>query len=140
MALRHSVLRPNQSMEQCRYEGDEDATTFHIGASSSDGDVVGIATALNCDEPRYEQFSSQSQLRLRGMAVAPTFQQQGIGKTLLKACLEEAAKRGCQMFWCNARVVAVEFYLKCGFSILNDAPFNIEGIGPHHVMFKRLDN
>jgi len=126
IAIRHSVLRPNQSVEQCRYEGDQESTTFHI------------ATVICCDEPRYKQFSSQHQFRLRGMAVVPELQQRGIGKTLLKACLEEAANRGCQTFWCNARVVAAEFYRKCGFSILNDAPFDIEGIGPHHVMFKQL--
>lgn len=140
IAIRHSVLRPNQSVEQCRYEGDQDSTTFHFGAASCDGDVIGIATVLCCNEPRYKQFSSQRQFRLRGMAVLTPFQQRGIGKTLLKACLEEAAKRECQVFWCNARVVAAEFYLKCGFSILNDAPFEIEGIGPHHVMFKQLDD
>ena len=140
IAVRHSVLRPHQSIEQCRYEGDDEATSFHIGAVSSDGDVIGIATVLCCDEPRYKQFSSQRQSRLRGMAVLPDFQRQGIGKNLLSACLEEAAKRDCQTFWCNARVVAAEFYLKCGFSILNDAPFEIEGIGPHHVMFKQIGN
>jgi len=140
IAVRHSVLRPHQSIEQCRYEGDDEPTTFHIGAVSSAGDVAGIATVLCCEESRYQQFASQRQFRLRGMAVVPEVQRQGIGKNLLTACLEEAAKRDCQTFWCNARLGAVDFYLKCGFSVLNESPFNIEGIGPHHVMFRQLDN
>ena len=140
ISVRHTVLRPHQSVEQCRFEGDQDLTTFHIGAVSCDGDVIGVSTVLCSNGLRYKQFSSQRQFQLRAMAVASEFQRQGIGKTLLNACLEEAAKRECQVFWCNARVVAVDFYRKSGFSIMDDAPFNIEGIGPHHVMFKQLDD
>ncbi len=139
IAIRHSVLRPNQSIEQCRYAGDREPTTFHIGAVCDDGEVVGIATVLRCDESRYSQFSSLRQFRLRGMAVVPSFQRQGIGTNLLNACLKEAMRRECQIFWCNARLAAVDFYVRCGLAILNDAPFDIDGIGPHHVMFKQVE-
>ena len=30
--LRHSVLRPHQSIEDCVHESDREETTFHIGA------------------------------------------------------------------------------------------------------------
>jgi len=139
IAIRHSVLRPNQSIEQCSYEGDQESTTFHLGAASRNGDVIGIATVLCCNEDRYQQFSSQRQFRLRAMAVVPAFERQGIGKKLLNACLDEAFKRDCQTFWCNARSSAAGFYLKCGFSIVNEDAFELEGIGPHHVMYKQLD-
>lgn len=138
IAVRQSELRPGQPVEQCHFEGDQDTGTFHLGAVNCDGEVIGVSTVLCGNESRFKQFSSQRQFQLRAMAVASDFQRQGIGKALLMACLEEAAKRGCQMFWCNARAVAVGFYRKGGFSILNEAPFDIEGIGPHHVMFKQL--
>ena len=138
-AVRNLVLRPNQSIEACRFEGDEAADTFHFGALSSAGEVIGVSTVLCCDEPRYQQFSSQRQFRLRAMAVVPAFERQGIGKKLLNACLDEAFKRDCQTFWCNARSRAAGFYLKCGFSIVNEDAFELEGIGPHHVMYKQLD-
>jgi len=138
--VRNSELRPGKPAEQCCFDGDQDSKTFHFGAARHDGGVIGVATVLCSDELRYKQFSSLRQFQLRAMAVASAFQRQGIGKSILMACLEEAAKRECQVFWCNARVVAVNFYRKSGFSILNDVPFNIEGIGPHHVMFKQLDN
>lgn len=140
IAVRHSVLRPHQTAEQCRYEGDEDTTTFHIGATHGDGDVIGTATVVCCNESRFKQFSAERQFRLRGMAVANDFQRQGIGAALLNACLEEATKRDGDMFWCNARLVAVDFYRKYGLSVLNDVPFDIQGIGPHHVMFKQLNS
>ena len=140
IAVRHPVLRPNQSVEQCRYEGDEDPTTFHFGAVGCNGDVIGIASVMCCNESRYAQFSAQRQFRLRGMAVLADFQRQGIGAALLNACLEEATKRDGDMFWCNARLVAVDFYRKYGLSVLNDVPFDIQGIGPHHVMFKQLNS
>ena len=138
--VRNSELRPGQPVEQCHFEGDDDATTFHIGAVNSNGEVVGVATVLCSNELRYKQFSSQRQFQLRAMAVDLEFQRQGIGKTLLTACVEEATKRDGDMFWCNARLVAVDFYRKYGLSVLNDVPFDIQGIGPHHVMFKQLNS
>ncbi len=140
IVVRQPVLRPNQSIEACHFEGDEAADTFHIGAVTSTGEVIGVSTVMCSHEPRYRQFSSQRQLQLRAMAILPDFQRQGIGKTLLTACLEEAAKRDCQTFWCNARSSAVDFYLNSGLSIVNEDAFEIEGIGPHHVMFKHLDH
>ncbi len=140
IAVRQLVLRPNQPIEACHFVGDEAADTFHFGAVTSAGEVIGVSTVLCCHESRYQQFSSQRQLQLRAMAVLPDFQRQGTGKALLNVCLKEAAKRDCKTLWCNARSSAVDFYLKGGLSIVNEDAFEIEGVGPHHVMFKHLDD
>jgi GNAT superfamily N-acetyltransferase len=137
-ALRHSVLRPHQSIDDCQYPGDNETTTFHVGAVK-DKTIIGIATVLRDVESRYQKFDSEQQMRLRGMAVAPDQQGQGIGRAILNSCLEIAQQRDCRVFWCNARLIAVDFYLAAGFQILNDETFEIEGIGPHHVMFKKLN-
>jgi len=41
------------------------------------------------------------------------------------------------MVWCNARLVAVEFYKSIGFKIIGDL-FDIQGIGPHYYMYKKI--
>jgi predicted GNAT family N-acyltransferase len=39
--------------------------------------------------------------------------------------------------WCNAREKAVKFYQNNGFEIIGE-PFEIEKVGTHYVMFKKL--
>ena len=41
------------------------------------------------------------------------------------------------MLWCNARLVAVEFYKYNGFKIIGNL-FDIAGIGPHYYMYKKI--
>ena len=51
--------------------------------------------------------------------------------------LKELKKRDCDMVWCNARLVAVNFYKSVGFKITGEL-FGIEGIGPHYYMYKEI--
>ena len=138
IALRHRVLRPHQTPDQCHYPGDDAKSSYHIGAVDSDNRVIGIATVLKCDEDRFQQFDLPQQVRLRGMAVSPELQGQGIGRSILDACLDTAQQNGEDIFWCNARVIAIDFYRRAGFEVLNDQPFEIQGIGSHHVMYKKF--
>ena len=57
----------------------------------------------------------------------------GFGAALLAACIEHAAASGGGELWCNARLVAVEFYRRAGFEVVSEE-FDIPGIGPHRVM------
>jgi predicted GNAT family N-acyltransferase len=50
---------------------------------------------------------------------------------------EELKERGSDMVWCNARLIAVDFYRSLGFKISGDL-FNIDGIGPHYYMYKKI--
>jgi hypothetical protein len=40
-ALRHQILRPHQTIDQCRYPGDFDELTAHLGIFEAD-ELVGI--------------------------------------------------------------------------------------------------
>jgi hypothetical protein len=40
--------------------------------------------------------------------------------------------------WCNARVVAVNFYEKQGLAKMGES-FDIPQVGEHYVMFKEID-
>ena len=43
----------------------------------------------------------------------------------------------CDIIWCNARIIALDFYKSLGFKI-NGKEFNIKDIGPHFKMWKSL--
>ena len=136
LSIRQQVLRPNWVADQCHFEGDQDATTFHMGAFQDDL-LVGIATMMIDRSPELDQFA-EIQYRLRGMAVLPGYRDQGIGGAILDACLKEVQQRGCSLFWCNARVTAERFYTAAGFSKTSETTFEITGAGPHFLMYKQL--
>ena len=134
--IRNQVLRPHQTPAECEYDGDHDDGAFHFGAFSSADVLIGIASVMPQAEQRFSQFQDATQHRLRGMAVLPDDQGKGLGRALLDSCLEKSRASGCEVFWCNARVTAADFYLKSGFEKLQDE-FELPGIGRHYVMFKR---
>lgn len=130
--LRHSLLRPQQTLKECEYVGDALPTTLHLGAFWG-GELVGIATLLNQDSEEKFQLGVW---RLRGMAVREDYRGRGIGGGLLKALIAHFKGQGGLRFWCNARTSAVKFYSKFGMSPEGEE-FVIPPIGPHFVF--RLD-
>ena len=128
--LRLAVLRPGLPREAAIFP--EDARAVHFGAFR-DGEIVAIASLLREDLPG----EAGRGWRLRGMATAEAAQSQGIGGQLLRACLHYVAARGGEILWCNARTEAAAFYAKHGFAVRGEE-FEIPGVGPHFVMWKRL--
>lgn len=126
--LRGDVLRPGQPPEASVYPGDDDLGTVHLGAYV-DGVLVGIASLYEEDRAG----GPSRGWRLRGMATAPAARRRGAGAALLAAAVEHVVAQGGSELWCNARMVAVEFYAWAGFTVVSD-PFDIPGIGPHVVM------
>ncbi len=130
--LRHSVLRAGLPRESAIFSGDDDASTRHLVAVA-DGQVIGCVTLL------LNRWQSESAWQLRGMAIAPSHQNGGIGAQLLHAA--EASVRGDSailLMWCNARVPAAGFYGKHGWQIASDV-FDVPTAGPHVKMIKRLE-
>jgi predicted GNAT family N-acyltransferase len=131
--LRHSELRKGQDFSTTSYLKDYEEGTFHM-ACIADDQIVTCATF-------YAQTSmkvkSNNAYRLRGMATDSQFQRKGYARNLMLASFKELKKRDCDMVWCNARLVAVNFYESLGFKITGDL-FNIEAIGPHYYMYKEI--
>ena len=95
-----------------------------------DGDrLVGIASLYREDR----RGGPAGGWRLRGMATDPGVRGAGFGAALLAWCIEHAAAAGGSEVWCNARMVAVDFYRRFGFQVVSEE-FDIPGIGPHVVM------
>lgn len=139
-ALRHAVLRPHQTLEEMRYEGDDDAMAIHLGAfapnhASKRGELVGVATLA--PEPMPGPLIP-GDWRLRGMAVDPGYQGQGIGRLLIDRAIVSVRAQSGTRIWCNARDTARGFYVKRCFA-LHGEPFEIVDIGKHWRMSITLD-
>jgi GNAT superfamily N-acetyltransferase len=136
--LRRKVLRQGMPAETAIFPGDEEPETFHLGAMRN-GEIVGIATflvrpyPLDADQARAWQ--------LRGMAVDPDLQGQGVGSKILDCAIDllrgEITPRDersvAAILWCNARIKAVEFYRQNGW-IAEGEEFDVANIGPHSYM------
>ena len=131
--LRHSELRKGQDFSTTSYIEDYEAGTFHM-ACIVDEKIVTCATFY---PETSSKIKSDNTYRLRGMATDSSFQRKGYATGLMNESFKELKNRDCDMVWCNARLVAVDFYKSVGFKITGEL-FDIEGIGPHYYMYKEI--
>lgn len=79
---------------------------------------------------------SKSHMKMRQVAVDDSVQKTGIGKQLVQFSEDYARNNGYSTMECNARKVAVPFYLKMGYCVEGDE-FSEVNI-PHFRMTKAL--
>lgn len=128
------MLRPNGTIDDCVFQGDNDELTFHLGAFV-DKKLVSVASFYF---ERNEKFPDPYQYRLRGMATLPEYQGQGLSSALLRTAFPVIKQNQCTLLWCNAREKAVGFYSKVGFTA-TDVTFSIPQIGKHVLMSIKID-
>jgi ribosomal protein S18 acetylase RimI-like enzyme len=131
--LRHSELRKGQDYSTTSYLKDYEEGTFHM-ACIADYKIVTCATFY---AQKSMKIKSNNAYRLRGMATDSQLQRKGYARNLMLESFKELKKRDCDMVWCNARLVAVNFYKSVGFKIIGEL-FDIEAIGPHYYMYKEI--
>ena len=135
--LRHRILRPTQTLDDCAYPLDDEPDTCHIGAFEK-GKLVGIGTIF-VEAP--DDATDGAYWRIRGMAVSEEMRGRGAGALVLQGLLDHAAaattERPCTV-WCNGRVTVQGFYERYGFAAVGDV-FELPEIGPHLVFKKQLD-
>ncbi|MFD1851927.1 GNAT family N-acetyltransferase [Oceanobacillus bengalensis] len=132
-SLRHRVLRPNQSIEDSKYEIDHEAHTFHVGAFYQ-GKLISVASFVVENLP---DFSIERQYRLRQMATLEEFRKLGAGRSIVDFGENIIRARGYDLIWCKGRTAVQEYYRKLGFDAYGDI-FDYPPIGPHIVMYKKL--
>jgi predicted GNAT family N-acyltransferase len=125
-ALRGAVLRPNGG--EIIWAGDEDAATFHLAARTPDGRIVGVVRFSPAACPWRPE--ARSPWQLRGMATDSTVRGAGAGRALVSEGVARVTARGADLVWCDARVAAVGFYERTGFTVVT-GPYDKPGIGPH---------
>jgi GNAT superfamily N-acetyltransferase len=131
--LRNAVLRNGLPRELAMFAGDDNPTSRHFAAEDV-GAIVGCVT-LHLNE-----WNGEPAWQLRGMAVAPTHQNRGIGQQLLAAAEKsvlEAPANLPRLLWCNARVPALAFYQRQGWEVVS-GEFDIPHSGPHVKMTRQL--
>lgn len=134
LPLRQKVLRPHQTIEDCKWPGDNDPTTLHLGVIHKNK-IICVATFLRSS---HNEIASGNPYQLRGMATDPAYQSQGFGQLILQHAFSELKnKQAADLLWCNARLKALNFYQRLGFAPKGES-FEIQGTGPHQVMYKYL--
>ncbi len=124
--LRHELLRKPLHLTFEKDELDKEKNDILIGAFEEEK-MLGccLLTRVNKDC-----------VRLRQMAVQNNLQGKGIGAALLNFAENVARDTGYKNVTMHARLTAIGFYKKSGYSITSDEFFELSI--PHFIMEKRL--
>lgn len=76
--LRQKILRPSQTLADCKYPSDYETDTFHLGAFINDK-LISIASF---SKEIYPDLPTGIHYRLRGMATLPEFRNNHAGRLL----------------------------------------------------------
>ncbi|MBZ2176008.1 GNAT family N-acetyltransferase [Schnuerera sp. xch1] len=131
--IRHNVLRPYQTIEDCKYDTDNEDKAFHVGAFYL-GKLISVASF--CVE-RNPDFPIEKQYRLRAMATIEDFRKLGAGRTVVNYAENLIKKQGFNFLWCKGRTNVLGYYNKLGFKVYGEV-FDYPSIGPHIIMYKEL--
>ncbi|GAA4332116.1 GNAT family N-acetyltransferase [Mucilaginibacter gynuensis] len=101
--LRQEVLYPQQHLAEMKM--DEDTNGIHFGAFLN-SKLIGVVSL----------FQNDKDFQFRKFAVDPGLQKQGIGSTMLQYITDFAITEGGSRLWCNARLSAIKFYTRAGFT------------------------
>ena len=131
--LRSKILRNNLDPNLCRFPGDKEINSFHLGAFNGNTLIGGVSVMKN--ECKKKELPNCFQLR--GLFVDKEFQHNGIGKTIVNFVENRLRDSGVNYLWMNARESAVLFYLKLDYSN-SKISYVINEIGLHYLMYKKL--
>lgn len=115
-ALRRSILRDGTASDVVEFEGDELASTVHLGAIA-DGELIAISTWLVRPHP---DLATRFGVQLRGMATHPARRGSGVSAAMLATGIDRCRTAGADHVWARARVAALNFYLRNGFEPTGD--------------------
>lgn len=126
IALRDNVLRKPIGLKYSEVDLVSEVHEYHIGAML-DGNVVGILLLKRLTD---------TEIKMRQVAVEPSLQGKGIGKKMVKFSEELARSMGYELMSLHARDVAIPFYLNLNYRKVGEQ-FTEVGI-PHFRMEKTL--
>lgn len=130
--LRLSVLRAGTPSTDASFEGDDLATTFHLGVRLA-GAVVAVSTWM---ERRYPDRPDVPGFQLRGMATANAHRGTGLSRLVLEVGLDRCRQLGASLVWARARDEAIGFYERHGFGVIGKGYIDLVTDLPHHDVIK----
>jgi len=113
--------------------GDDRDGTGHWTARVPELGLVGVVSVMPEAVPWQPELPGG--WRLRGMATAPEVRGWGIGSDLVDAVVDHVLGHAGTTLWCTARLAAVGFYERSGFTITGD-PWEEPVIGIHIHMHR----
>lgn len=116
LQIRHDILLPEETVEECFFDNDWADLTVHFGAFVSEK-LVGV---ISVSKENWHLFPDKNQWRGRAIAVVPEERNNGVGDKLLQACLRYAKENGGTIFWATARLPTLPYHRKKGFIITEE--------------------
>ncbi|CAN5489337.1 hypothetical protein BH10BAC1_BH10BAC1_13400 [soil metagenome] len=126
--LRFEVLRKPWNQPPGSEKDNNEDTSIHIMACDQNAEILGVCRL---------QFNSSTEAQLRFMGVKENTQGLGIGKKLISYAEQKAKQEGATKLILQAREIAVEFYKKSGYSIVEKSFLMWDEI-QHYLMEKKL--
>lgn len=134
-SLRHRVLWPHiEKLEDCVIDIDHREDAIHLG-TFHEGNLISV---LSLFEMTTDKLDYSKQYRLRAMATDPNYRGYGAGRVIVEAAKELITELGYDVLWCDARKVALGFYERLGFDII-DEWYEVRNIGPHKLMYYQVE-
>lgn len=132
--LRRRVLRSHLPGAPATAPTDELAGTWHLGAFR-DQTLVGVITGFDQEAPGLPGRAAE---RFRFMAVEPSQQGTGVGRTLIAEVAARARERAIHVLWAHGRDSALDFYRSLGFAVVGPAFDDPVSLLPHRVVMLEL--
>lgn len=127
-ALRYQVLRKPFRRPLGSEKDEYDQVAEHRMLVDEHDNLIGIGRL---------HFNSSEEAQIRFMVVAPKYQGEGHGVTVVQALELLARKQGASRIIIRSRDTTVGFYLKCGYEIKEEAN-TVDNPMAEHQLVKRL--
>ena len=98
-----------------------------------------LISIISFSKQTLDGYSKYNCWQFRGMATLTEYRKLGYGKKLLKAAIKIIKDKDADIFWCNARESALNFYKKLNFEVISDR-FIVPISGPHYKMILKFFN
>ena len=124
IALRDEVLRKPLGLQFTPGQLEAEKDQVHIAGSLEKKLVCCLVLIIDPDR----------KAQMRQVVVAPSHQQKGLGKEIVRFTEAYLMEREIKVMYCNSRDLAVPFYKKLGYKIVGDQFFEVTI--PHFRMEK----
>ena len=109
---------------------DDESKCIHRMIVDENGNVIGIGRL---------QFNSKTEAQIRWMAIEEKFQNISLGTKLIRDLETIAKERGAKTMVLQAREIALEFYYKLGYSLIEKSHLIFDSV-QHYKLQKKLIN
>jgi N-acetylglutamate synthase-like GNAT family acetyltransferase len=126
--LRFDVLRKPWNQPPGSEKDDMENNSVHAMAVDENNNILGVCRL---------QYNSPMEAQLRYMGVKTETQGLGIGKKLIDYLEDKARSNGAKKMILHSREIAVDFYKKCGYEVIEKS-YLMWGEIQHYLMEKTL--